>query len=69
MEADRLESIDPESVDRNNMVYIDEYFQKYVNPAVALRELYELLEAYSPAWYTRETRVLARAALREWPPR
>lgn len=67
MEAERLESIDTESVDGGKMVYIDEYFRKYVNPMVALRELYELLEAYSPMWYTRETRVLARAALREWP--
>jgi hypothetical protein len=69
MEAGRLKAIDPESVEGSKMVYIDEYFQKYVNPMVALRELYELLEAYSPTWYTRETRVLARAALQEWPQR
>ena len=67
MEAGRLKAIDPESVEGSKMVYIDEYFQKYVHPMVALRELYELLETYSPMWYTRETRVLAQAALREWP--
>ena len=67
MEFDRLESVDRESIDQGKTVYIDEYFQKYVNPMVALKELYELLETYSPMWYTRETRVLARAALREWP--
>jgi len=64
MEAERMEADS-----RENTVYIDEYFRKYVNPMVALRELYELLETYSPMWYSRETRVLARAALREWPPR
>ena len=63
MEAERVE----EETNRGNTVYIDEYFRKYVSPKVALRELYELLETYSPMWYTRETRVLARAALREWP--
>jgi hypothetical protein len=62
MEAERLKPID-----RNKTVYIDEYFQKkYVHPMVALRELYELLEAYDPIWYTRETRALVQAALREY---
>ncbi len=62
MEAERLRPIDG-----NKMVYIDEYFQKtYVHPMVALRELYELLEAYGPMWYTRETRALVQAALREY---
>jgi hypothetical protein len=62
MEAERLKPID-----RNKTVYIDEYFQKkYVHPMVALRELYELLEAYGPMWYTRETRALVQAALREY---
>ena len=69
MEAERLVSIDPESIDQSKMVYIDEYFQKYVDPVLALRELYELLEAHNPKWYSRETRVLARAALQEWPVR
>lgn len=36
-----------------------------VSPTVALRKLYELLEAYSPMWYTEEAHDLARAALRE----
>jgi len=61
MEAERLEE-----VDRNKTVYIDEYFQrKYVHPMVALRELYELLEAYGPMWYTREARALVQDTLRE----
>ncbi|KAA6464836.1 hypothetical protein DYQ86_02445 [Acidobacteria bacterium AB60] len=62
MKTERLETID-----REKMVYIDEYFQKrYVHPMVALRELYELLEAYGPLWYTRETRALVQDALREY---
>jgi hypothetical protein len=36
-----------------------------VNPLVALRELYELLEDYGPMWYTERAHNLARAALGE----
>ena len=34
-----------------------------LNPATVLRELFELLEDYAPAWYTEETHNRALAAL------
>ena len=40
-------------------------FPRTVNPMVALRALYELLESYSPMWYTQREHDLARAALGE----
>jgi hypothetical protein len=46
------------------IVGIDESPRR-VSPTVALRELYELLEAYSPMWYTQKAHDLARSALRE----
>ncbi len=55
-----------EAANRENTVFIDDYFQKYVSPMVALREIYELLELHKPEWYTRETRNLAKGALRRW---
>jgi len=56
MEANRLET-------RNgkNVVSLDGCARR-VSPVAALRELYELLEAYSPMWYTEEAHNLARAA-------
>ncbi len=35
-----------------------------VNPATVLRELFELLEDYSPVWYTEENHYRAVAALK-----
>jgi hypothetical protein len=35
-----------------------------LNPATVLRELFELLEDYSPVWYTEENHQRAIAALR-----
>jgi hypothetical protein len=34
-----------------------------LNPATVLRELFELLEDYAPAWYTEENHTRALAAL------
>ena len=39
--------------------------QRTVNPVVALRALYQLLEDYGPMWYTQEAHDLAASALRE----
>jgi hypothetical protein len=38
-----------------------------VNPTAVLRELFELLEDYGPAWYTQETHERAFAALVQGP--
>jgi len=42
-----------------------ENYARTVSPVAALRKLYELLEAYSPMWYTQEAHELAQAALGE----
>ncbi len=44
-------------------VRTEEHLQQAVSPMVALRELYELLEDYSPMWYSEEMHNLASAAL------
>jgi len=59
MKANRLEARM-----NNDVVSLGGYTQS-VSPVVALRELYELLEAYSPMWYTQRAHDLARAALQE----
>jgi hypothetical protein len=55
-----------EAANRGNTVFIDDYFQRYVSPMVALREIHELLEFHRPEWYTREVRNLMKSALRQW---
>jgi hypothetical protein len=42
---------------------VDQGFQEPVNPVVALRALYELLEDYSPMWYSEKAHDMATAAL------
>lgn len=63
MKAELLHPATPETV--REPVYIDGYDQKPVSAAAALRELYELLEEYSPMWYSEEAHLRARAALRQ----
>ena len=63
MKAELLHSSTPKPV--REPVSIDVYNQKPVSAATALQELYELLEAYSPMWYSEETHLRARAALRQ----
>ena len=59
-----VKPIDARHSEQQQMISIEEY-ERGVSPMVALRELYELLEAYSPMWYTQEAHDLARAALRQ----
>ncbi len=61
-----MDAEEVEVAKRGITVFIDDYFKKFVSPMVALRELYELLEVHRPEWYTRETRNLAKSALRQW---
>lgn len=46
-------------------VRMEGYRMERVTPIAALRELFELLEDYSPMWYTEETRERAMSALRQ----
>jgi len=51
---------------RESTIRVDQHLQQQpVSPVVALRELYELLEAYSPMWYSEEAHNMASAALRQ----
>ena len=50
---------------QGEMIPSMENYMRTASPVVALRKLYELLEAYSPMWYTQEAHELARAALGE----
>jgi hypothetical protein len=60
MSANCMETVRPEAEVRS----ID-YSKLQVSPVMALRELYELLEMYSPMWYSEEYHKMARAALRQ----
>jgi hypothetical protein len=46
-------------------VRMEGYRMERVTPLVALKELFELLEDYSPMWYTEETRERAMSALKQ----
>jgi hypothetical protein len=46
-------------------VRMEGYRTERVTPIVALKELFELLEDYSPMWYTEEVRERAMSALRQ----
>jgi hypothetical protein len=59
MNANCVETVNPGAVRS-----ID-YSKLQVSPVVALRELYELLEMYSPMWYSEEYHNMAKAALRQ----
>jgi hypothetical protein len=54
-----------ETVSLGDAVRSVDYSKRQVSPVVALRELYELLETYSPMWYSEEYHNMARAALRQ----
>jgi hypothetical protein len=54
-----------ETVSVGDAVRSVDYSKQPISPVVALRELYELLEAYSPMWYSGEYHNMARAALRQ----
>jgi hypothetical protein len=60
MSANCMETVSVGDVVRN----VD-YSKQQVSPVVALRELYELLEAFSPMWYSEEYHNMARTALRQ----
>jgi hypothetical protein len=46
-------------------VRMEGYQLERVTPMVALKDLFELLEDYSPMWYTEETRERAMSALKQ----
>jgi hypothetical protein len=52
-----------EVVSLGDAVRTADHSKQPVSPAVALRELYELLEDYAPMWYSEEYHNMARSAL------
>jgi hypothetical protein len=63
MSPQLLEAQHLETVSGEDTVGIGQGFQEPVNPVVALRALYELLEDYSPMWYSEKAHDMATAAL------
>ncbi len=54
-----------EGITVNSGCGVSSSHQERARPIVVLRELFELLEDYGPAWYTQEFHDRAVAALKE----